>query len=483
MTEFLTYDLKVAALIAVFYMFYRLLLAKETFHRLNRLVLLATAVGSFVLPLCVITIHHKAVIPLTDSPMPVAAAITDGAQTDAKAHIATLVFVLGMVVTLGVTLTSLTRVILLIRRGEKHPQPDGTVIVVTDRDLMPFSWMKWIVLNRSDYAESNAAILAHERAHIAFHHSCDLLLADTLTALQWFNPAVWMLRADLRAIHEFEADAAVLSHGINARQYQYLLIKKAVAGSGYTIANGFSHSTLKNRIQMMLHQPSHRISYLKLIALLPIVGAALALNAREVTDVVYAPVATAAAAPTAKAAVEKVDKALPATTTTAAAPPQMEEQQRVEADKNTTFTGKIVDKKGNPVVGAIVQIAGTPKGVVTDTKGQFSISAPKGSTIVVKYIGMKSVQMQAKENMAISLESDDSEMQPLDEPTKTKETKPQTTTLSEVLIILDGKEISKAEMDKLNPGSIKSITVLKDKSATELYGDRGAKGVIVITSK
>ena len=62
MMEFLTYDLKVAALIAVFYMFYRLLLAKETLHRMNRMVLLLTAVASFVLPLCVITMHETVVV-------------------------------------------------------------------------------------------------------------------------------------------------------------------------------------------------------------------------------------------------------------------------------------------------------------------------------------------------------------------------------------------------------------------------------------
>ena len=62
MMEFLTYDLKVAVLVATFYMFYRLLLSRETFHRVNRLVLLTTAVASFILPLCVITLHKTVVV-------------------------------------------------------------------------------------------------------------------------------------------------------------------------------------------------------------------------------------------------------------------------------------------------------------------------------------------------------------------------------------------------------------------------------------
>ena len=148
--------------------------------------------------------------------------------------------------------------------------------------------MNYIVLSHSDYEAQDPSVLAHERGHIRQHHSADVLLVDILTALQWFNPAMWMLRQDLRAIHEYEADAAVLSQGINMRQYQYLLIQKAVATCGYSVANGITHSTLKNRINMMLtHKKTNRASWLKLLALLPIVGAALALNAETVNDYVY----------------------------------------------------------------------------------------------------------------------------------------------------------------------------------------------------
>ncbi len=289
--EFLIYDLKVAVLVAVFYMFYRLLLSRETFHRVNRMVLLLTAIASFVLPLCVITIHHTVVVEAAP-----AASIDFGGMTAVVEEpkmpfwqmAAIAAFFIGMVVTLAYTLISVLRVCLLIHRSEKHPQQDGTVVCVADGDMSPFSWMRYIVLSRSDYEAQDASILAHERGHIRQHHSLDLLLVDTLTALQWFNPAIWMLRQDLRAIHEYEADAAVLSQGINMRQYQYLLIQKAVSRCGYSVANGISHSTLKNRINMMLHKNSSRASLLKLLALAPIVGVALAMQAETVNEYVFA---------------------------------------------------------------------------------------------------------------------------------------------------------------------------------------------------
>ena len=290
MTDFLIYDAKVAVLIAIFYMFYRLMLARETFHRVNRLTLLLTAAASFVLPLCVITLHET--VRMEAVPMVSVGNLQMEVAADAGPEwwqvLLPAIFIIGVVATLGHTLMSMFRILMLIKRSEKHPQPDGITICVTSNDqIQPFSWMRYIVMGRRDYEDGNPAILAHERGHIRLRHSWDLLLVDTLTALQWFNPAMWMLRQDLRAIHEYEADGEVLSLGINARQYQYLLITKAAGIGGYSLANGISHSTLKNRINMMLHKKSERRSLLKLLALIPIVGLALALNARTVTDYVY----------------------------------------------------------------------------------------------------------------------------------------------------------------------------------------------------
>ncbi len=291
MIEFLTYDLKVAVLIAVFYMFYRLLLSRETFHRVNRVVLLATAVASFVLPLCVITLHKTVVVSggsglVTLDGFGVTEVVEP--QTPLWQTVAVVLFFAGMAASLGFTLYNIFQVWRLISRSEHHQQPDGTVVCVADREVSPFSWMHFIVLSPSDYEAQDASVLAHERGHISLHHSLDVILVDTLTALQWFNPAMWMLRQDLRAIHEYEADAAVLSQGINMRQYQYLLIQKAVAACGYSVANGITHSTLKNRINMMLtNKKTNSASWLKLLAMLPIVGAALALNAETVNDYVY----------------------------------------------------------------------------------------------------------------------------------------------------------------------------------------------------
>ena len=346
MIEFLTYDLKVAVMLAVFYMFYRLLLARETFHRVNRIVLLLTAVASFVLPLCVITMHEtvtvEAVPTIQVGDMMMNAAPIAEPATPWWQILLPILFIIGMVATLGNTLWSLFRIISLISKSEKHPQDDGTIICVTgNADMAPFSWMLYIVMNRSDYEEHNETILAHERGHIRLHHSWDLLLVDTLTAFQWFNPVIWMLRSDLRAIHEYEADGEVLSQGINARQYQYLLITKAASIGGYSLANGISHSTLKNRINMMLHKKSNPTRLLKLIALIPIVAVALAVNAETVTDYVYGEPETLQPVKKGKANAT-IETGLNSAITVVAADAEQDAEQ---ADNNTNKVNDIVKDK------------------------------------------------------------------------------------------------------------------------------------------
>ena len=107
-----------------------------------------------------------------------------------------------------------------------------------------------ILMSRSDY-ETLPAILAHEQAHVRCGHSWDLLFFGVLSILQWFNPLVWICQGELKLLHEYEADDAVLKQGIDGVQYQKLLIRKAIGETQFLQANGFNHAQLKLRIQQM----------------------------------------------------------------------------------------------------------------------------------------------------------------------------------------------------------------------------------------
>ena len=288
MITFLIYQLKVAVIMAVFYIFYRLFLSKDTWHRLNRIVLLGTALLSFFLPVCIITIHKTMVIPMPDAPV-VNQAINAAAQTGtAWWHIALIAaYATGAAWGLIRIAVSIIRVRSIIRRARKEVLSDGTTVYIMPGNTASFSWMGHIVISEADWNSNSEAIIRHEKAHVALRHSVDVIITDLIAAAQWFNPAIWLLRIDLRAVHEYEADDAVLRAGTDLRSYQYLLISKAAAMNGYTIANNFNHSILKNRIFMMEKETSTRRSLLRALYLLPLVCISLAVNARTKVSYVY----------------------------------------------------------------------------------------------------------------------------------------------------------------------------------------------------
>ena len=314
MTDFLIYQGKAAIALAVFYMFYRLLLSKETFHRFNRIVLLGTAALSFILPLCVITFKKVVVLPaMTTSSETVLGEVAGTAVTMVPETsepiwpiILCIIFCIGALTVLANTVISIIGIRRIISSGSSQTLESGETLIITETDTAPFSWMKYIVISREDYESGYSQILTHEKAHIALRHSSDILFVDMITALQWFNPAIWMLKADLRALHEFEADDAVLRSGANIKEYQYLLIRKAVSKSGYSVANSFNHSTLKARITMMLNKKSSRMSAWKALYVIPLVGISLAATAETKVDYQYEDQQPEAAADTLKARVVKV---------------------------------------------------------------------------------------------------------------------------------------------------------------------------------
>lgn len=297
-TDFIYYDLKVAALIAVFYLFYQLLLAREAMPSLNRAVLLTAIALSLVLPLCVVTIHVSA--PLapfadrggfttpTDLVAPLSATQEPTAATPLGAElwgsILGTILAAGILIRLSVVARSCWQLHRLIVNGERHILPSGTQVCVVESPVAPFSWMHTVVLSRAEWLSLSPSVLAHEEAHVRHRHSYDVLVVEVLTALQWFNPVVWFLRQELRTLHEYEADASVLSRGFDESQYIHLLMQKATGIQACALANGIHTPKTKKRILMMLKTKSNRGAWLKALYIVPVVLTSLAMTAKTVVD-------------------------------------------------------------------------------------------------------------------------------------------------------------------------------------------------------
>ena len=282
MEALLTYTWRVAACLAVAWLFFRLLLGRETFCRLNRFVVLALLVLSFLLPLEV----RSAAAPVSAAaPFPWAALLGG-------------LYLAGVLAAACRMVWSLAAVVRLIRRGRRERLADGVVLVRSPQPVTPFSWGRYVVLAETEPSEEVATILLHERAHVRLHHTWDLLFADLAGCLQWFNPAVWLLRRELCAIHEYEADRAVLEAGTDARAYQLLLVRRAVGTQAFVAANNFNHSKLQNRIAMMLKKRSSSWAAARALLILPLTAVALGAFARTLqVPVVKAPDAAQLPAP------------------------------------------------------------------------------------------------------------------------------------------------------------------------------------------
>ena len=517
MYTLMLYSLKVGACLAVFYLFFKLLLSRETFHRLNRIVVLAAMVLSFVLPLCVITVYRE--LPaMPELPVTEDAGYAPSAEPESQPFpwdkAATAAFLAGAAAALLWTLGSVCGVLHMIRRGHRERLRDGSVLVRTDQPVVPFSWYRYIVMSEKDLAENGEAIVLHEKAHLRLRHSFDLLVTDLAGCLQWFNPAMWLLRRELRAIHEYEADEAVLDSGVDARQYQLLLIRKAAGGRWYSVANSFNHSKLKKRITMMLKEKSSPWARLKYLYVLPVAAIAVTAFARpEVSDkvekissvkvndlaaIVETKVVESAGDTTKPADVKyvpaEVRKQLKGTPVFEVA----EEMPEFPGGGMSAFMDYIktnmrypASAKENGTQGRVtVQFVVDEDGSIKDSKVLRSVDKDMDAEALRLINIMPKWKPGRQKGQPVAVKFTVPVMFRLDDDKLEKTSSANGITVEgyagngkEPLYIVDGKEVTPSVMSALNPDKIERVTVLKDKSATDLYGEEGQNGVVLITLK
>ena len=318
-TQVLLFLGKASLLTIAFVIMYRLLLRRETFHGLKRGALMLSLVLSYVLPLTVITVHRdvrkspavqtvKAEQPVaatpinqiqpfspvaeTTAPVPTVTATENAAvQAPVQKNIADILltgllaaYLAGLIVMLTLRIISILRVAAIVRSGKTVERGNGYRIVVTDKNVSPFSWLGTIVICKKDYAGIDTNVLRHEKAHIAHGHPSELMLLDFMSLFQWFNPAVWVLRRDLCLVHEQQADSDVLKSVSDARPYQYMLLTQSQSGLTFNIVACFSSNGVESRIDMMNRKRSGRRQMLRFFYLPVIICMSLVLTANVAYD-------------------------------------------------------------------------------------------------------------------------------------------------------------------------------------------------------
>ena len=521
MGTFLVYILKSAACLAVFYLFYKLLMSRDTFHRFNRFALLGLLVLSSLLPLVEVSVNRPAPVHETMLTLEQLLLLAD-VQTEGEAvaqpttalwvRVALLVYLAGIVFFAVRNLWSLGRLAVLLRRGRLEQLADwlpgrteNVRLVVHNRDIAPFSWMRYIVLSRKDLEENGREILIHELAHIRNHHSWDLLLADLCIFVQWFNPAAWLLKQELQTIHEYEADDTVLREGVDAKKYQMLLIKKAVGTRLYSMANSFNHSSLKKRITMMLKEKSNPWARVKYLYVLPLAALAVSAFARPEVSAVADELSSAKVndlvasmktnqAETASVAVKDTltpDESVFEVVEQMPEFPGGYKEMMKYIEQNMRYPEEA--KKAGTQGRVVVQFLVNKNGAISDVSVLRSVDRLLDAEAVRLVRSMPKWKPGMQKGKAVTVKYTVPVLFSLDELDEKVRQKNLTLIMkgtsaadyADVLILVDGREVTSEILQALNPERIQSISVLKEPSdiIAKYTTDKSKKSVMLVTLK
>lgn len=279
----LPYIIKSALVLALLYTCTMPLLEKETFHRLNRIIILGCLILSFIVPFIHFTGGTNPTVNMLRQAVQLPEIMIDGNGSEQSiwnlADIIICIYIIGVVAIFTMTVVQTASLILRLRKCEQIADNRGNTIVLTDYTISPFCFFHYIVMSRDDYANNRGFILTHEQEHIRLRHYIDLIILQVATIIQWFNPFVWLIGKNLKAIHEFEVDEAVLNKGIDATQYQQFLVIKAVGNRLQPFANNLNKESLKRRIIMMNQKRSNRWMMLKALLVIPVATLAVSVFA------------------------------------------------------------------------------------------------------------------------------------------------------------------------------------------------------------
>lgn len=543
METFLFYLLRSSLVAILLYGIYMAIFSKTTFHRANRIALDSILAVSVVFPLFRFRLIPETAHSMMDisaingsnlSELPVSSVGQSFWQNIPWIEIIAIFYFVGLSFFLIRQLLGFMRLAAMIRTSEKEAVSHAAILCITDCKIQPFSWFRYIVVSKDD-VKSNyfPVILWHELTHVERYHSVDRTIFDLFACIFWFNPFAWQLRREIQTVHEYQADEHTLESGVDIKQYQLLLIRKSAGENTFALANNFLQRDLHKRIRMMKTIHTNISRKWQYALMLP--GIAISLIALSI-PALYA---KADSTNTSK-------KQIPSETANFLAHKSGEKETVVQDTTKVTVWNKkqkVIEELSDDAKRAIFMVDGTQtnydKVQVIDPQEIDNVSVLKGDAATSVYgteakdgvviittknnghsssterrIGVsdgnplilmngvaitkeemdkinpddiESVNVlkgeqatrlygeKGKNGVVIITPKGEKAVVPLREGMN-KENPP--------LIVIDGKRMPKDfNLSTLKSEEIESISVLKDKSAVETYGEDGKNGVIVILKK
>lgn len=282
----LTYSLGCSIVLALLYGVYFLTLKRTTLFSFNRSILLVIMGFSMIAPLLPLSGRVNQAISSTGLTLPeieitLTAYNSPEAGLTSSADILSLLYLCGMTVTAIWAAANIIFIAYICLTSRKAMIGETGVHVHSHPRLSPFSWGGKIFIPETMLDECDrdiAIMLAHESSHCRRQHWLDLLAANLMVILNWYNPCAWLLLRELIGIHEYEADRDTLSMCDDPAEYQLLLIKKTAGSRFHAFADSLNHSSLKKRITMMMKNQTKSSARLRALAMLPVMAAAMCVS-------------------------------------------------------------------------------------------------------------------------------------------------------------------------------------------------------------
>jgi TonB family protein len=461
------YLLKSVIWLAGFTLVFILFLRNERFFFLNRMYLIAGILTSFFFPL--ISVHYTVVLPVIRN-FQTESAVVSEIQNAGSSIIPDLKLILLVLYLSGVLFVFT----LIIRQGRSlfRTIKKSEIIFLRPIKLIKtpdytsaFSFFSYVFVNPSITDIETKEIMNHELVHIRQKHWFDLLLVELLCMIQWFNPLVWIYVRFIRQNHEYLADEVALQRTSDPAIYRAVLLNQIVGAPVVSLTNFFNYSLNKKRFNMMKNIISSPYRKMKMLLILPVFAIVLYSFAKP--DYRY----------------KYVDE-------------RSGNNGQVFSSQTKTVKGIVQQQDGESLPGANVVIQGTTMGTVADAKGYFNIdNVPDDGFLVISFVGFKSKVLKPVFNTEMKINMVRDTVKFLNENISTPPPPPPPPSGSSIntdghipMYVVDGITVPRTEAEKIDPDSIESVYVLKDKSATEKpatdkYGEKGKDGVFEIITK
>ena len=497
MEAFFIYLLKSAILLSVITLIYQLCLRQTTFFVINRVYLLLGLFASLLLPL--IRYSYDVVINIPNIPRISTTLVSipdnSGSSVDIMT-IVSIVYIAGMAIYLFKTLAVYNKIKHLIKTGTTERRNDCKIIINKDVES-PFSILNHILINTDNLSDTEReAILKHEITHIKQRHWIDLLCSECMLLLQWFNPIMWFYISLQKENHEFLADKAVVNSGLSPALYKAVLLNSQFKGTAFSFANSFNHSNKSKRLIMVTKAKSSAWKKALILVLIPVFAIHLWVTAKPNYIIVQQPLGQAPAQETDTLSAQKaiyfsardsviMDINMKKITLY---------NEAVVKDQDLELTADVIEFNMAPEVPEVIDIdlqeividkpiepnsidmlAYVPEVVQSNPTKPDSIivvgygrQRPAQSDEVV-VVGYGRQRITKPDSIVAAYGRQD----PRIEIRHGASGKP--------LFIVNGKEVE--SVDNINPEDVESISVLKDGSATSIYGEKAKNGVVIFELK